>query len=271
VSRGLLTALVLALTGVIGLVMSPAAWADVTMTPTQAEKGGAVNVVFRVPDDRGKVHTTKVEVQVPTQAPIGEVYPLSVDGWAPTIRYQKLAKPIQGLHGRTSAITRAVVWTRVGAPAAGKAVSELGLSLGPLPTVDEVPFTVLQTYSDGQVRSWNGAVLKLTGEGPAQAAPTPSGGAGVGNMPGMENMHGAPAGAADVPDTPVGTSDSDGPLKFFVFSLIGGLLFLALVGGWIATNKRREAVDGPDGASKPDAEDAAAEVATERNGSEQHA
>jgi uncharacterized protein YcnI len=269
VSRGLLTAMVLALTGVVGLVLSPAAWADITITPSQADQGGAANVMFRVPDDRGKAYTTKVEVKVPTGAPIGEVYPLSVQGWAPKIQYQKLAKPIQGLHGVTSAITTAVVWTRVDPPTDGKGFSELGLSMGPLPKVAEVPFSVVQTYSDGTVRQWNGPVLKLLAEEPIPGvAPVPTK-AGMQNMPGMEGMPGmgAPAGAADVPDTPVGPSDSDGPMKFFVLSLVGGLLFLALVAGFIVTSKRR-----------PEAEDLAGvhaepgtEVAAEKNGSEQHA
>jgi uncharacterized protein YcnI len=266
VSRGLLTVLVLVLTGAAGLVMSPAAWADVTITPSQAEQGGAVNVVFRVPDDRGTVYTAKVEVIVPTAAPIGEVYPLSVQGWAPTSKYQKLAKPIQGIHGVTSAVTTSVVWTRVGRPAGGKGFSELALSMGPLPNVGQVPFTVVQTYSDGTVRRWNGPVLKLVAEGPAVAPPPAPSGAGVDNsMPGMEGMPGmgVPAGAADVPDTPVGPSDPDGPMKFFVISLIGGLLFLAVVGGWIVTSKRRPVADVP---AAPNAGSAG-----EKNGSQQHA
>jgi uncharacterized protein YcnI len=70
-SRLLRTGVTVAAVGVVGLVSSPGAWADVTITPTQADQGGATNLTFQVPDDRGSAYTTKVVVQLPPAAPIG--------------------------------------------------------------------------------------------------------------------------------------------------------------------------------------------------------
>ena len=48
-------------------------------------------------------------------APIGEVYPLSVDGWAPLITARDLDAPVAGIHApAVSTVTSAVVWTRGG-------------------------------------------------------------------------------------------------------------------------------------------------------------
>ena len=261
VSRALLTALVVALTGVVGLVLSPSASADVAIMPGQAQQGGAADVTFRVPDDRGDAYTTKVEVQLPEQTPVGEVYPMSVEGWAPTIRYRTLNKPIQGIHSVTNTITSAVVWTRVAkAPKGAWTINEMGLSMGPLPNVASLPFTVLQTYSDGVVRRWAapgstsdvkpdgvGPALTLTAGAPAAGGngSTAAPNTGTQGMSGMEGMPGMGS-PADVPAdarTPIGTSSSSGPLRFFIISLIGGMLVFALVGGWIVARKRRPEIE----------------------------
>jgi hypothetical protein len=58
-------------------------------------------------------------------------------------------------------------------------------------------------------------------------------------MPGMGSPADVPADAR----TPVGTSSSSGPLRFFIISLIGGMLVFALVGGWIVARKRRPEIE----------------------------
>ena len=251
VSRALLTALVVALTGVGGLVLSPSASADVAIMPPQAEQGGQANVTFRVPDDRGKAYTTKVEVELPVAWPVGEVYPMSVEGWAPTIKYRRLDKPIQGLMNVTDTITSSVTWTRTAkAPKGAWTINEMGLSMGPLPNVAQLPFTVRQTYSDGVVRNWAApgvaSTAKADGVGPALTltpAGAPAAGATAAPTTGVQGMQGMPGMGSpqDVPDsarTPVGTSGSSAPLRFFIISLIGGIVVMALVGGWIVSRKR---------------------------------
>ncbi|MER6592210.1 DUF1775 domain-containing protein, partial [Micromonospora purpureochromogenes] len=128
--------------------------ADVTTTPTQASQGDAVEMTFVVPEERPGAHTEKIEVKLPPDAPIGEVYPLSVDGWAPLITSRDLDAPVAGIHAPSvTTVTAAVVWTRAaGKPQPGPA--RLALAMGPLPQTDRMSFEVVQTYSDGTVVRW---------------------------------------------------------------------------------------------------------------------
>jgi uncharacterized protein YcnI len=163
--RTLLLALGTAATGV--LLLGSAAAADVTITPTQAAQGSAESVTFLVHNDRPGAHTTKVEVQLPQDAPVAEVYPMTVPDWAPQIIYRDAGRPLQGIHGSNlTTATSAVIWTRaLDAPAPVK-VERLRLEMGPLPKVDQLVFTVLQTYSDGTVQRWSGPSPTSTGRSP---------------------------------------------------------------------------------------------------------
>jgi uncharacterized protein YcnI len=160
--------------------------ADVVITPTHARQGDEADVTFRVTEDRPGVHTTQVEVQFPAATPIPEIYPLSDPYWAPKITYRELSHPVQGHHGSGSTtVASGITWFRA-APAAPSGVpAELRVAMGPMPEVDRLPLTVLQTYSDGQVRRWPsasgaqdeaGLVLLLTPAAaqPNAAAPRPS-------------------------------------------------------------------------------------------------
>jgi uncharacterized protein YcnI len=265
-SRGILTILGAALVGVLGVVACPGARADVTITPSQAVQGAGTEVTFLVPDDRGKAYTTKVQVLLPAQAPIGEVDPMSVPGWAPVLTYHNVSQPVQGIHGGAiTTIASAITWSRAGAPASAGAVNRLGISMGPLPRVDRLPFTVVQTYSDGIVRRWvapsattptagatksgAGPVLTLT---PAPAATNTNGAAGVtagpsgmegmAGMPGMEGMAGMnnQAGSTNASALPAEASDSIGPLRYLDLGLAAVVLIAALVGGvWVIARRRR--------------------------------
>ncbi len=189
------------------LALAVPAVADVTVTPEVAPRGGPAALVFTVPEERPKAHTTKVELLVPEATPIAEVYPMSVDGWAPLTSSRKLAKPLALIHGtRTSEVVSKVTWKRVGktAPKPGQPAL-LKLSMGPMPDVEQVSFAIVQTYSDGTVVRWADAaggknaapVIRLLdieeakgdhsrGEAPKQEAAAPAsdsseGGAGGGD------------------------------------------------------------------------------------------
>jgi uncharacterized protein YcnI len=266
VSRAIVTALAVAVVGLVGLVMSPGAWADVTISPNKAVQGAGTRVTFSIPDGQGTVYTTKVEIQLPANAPIGEVDPMSVTGWAPTVQYRTVATPVQGLHGGpVTTIASAVLWSRGAAPAKGGGVNQLSLSMGPLPFVDRLPFTVVQTYSDGTVKRWSapaagkggGLVLTLTpaaASGAAGATPGTTGAQGMEGMPGMEGMAGmgqvAQPTAAGVPvagsSSPV--SDNSSGLKALDLTLVLGVLVVGLIGGvWVvAARTRRRTVDSND-------------------------
>ncbi|MFC0509305.1 YcnI family protein [Micromonospora costi] len=196
-----------ALVGVAVLSGPGAAYAaEVTTTPGQARQGDAVRLEFVVPEERPGTRTRQIEIQLPADAPIAEVYPMSVPGWAPRISSRTLDEPVAGMHSSgVSTVTTAVTWIRVGEDTAGPA--RLPLSMGPLPRTDRLAFPVVQTYADGTVVRWAGAagshpapVLTLLPADPA-AAGGPAGHAGHGGAPaggsaGHGGHGGAPAGGS---------------------------------------------------------------------------
>ncbi|MEH0985921.1 DUF1775 domain-containing protein [Micromonospora sp. CPCC 205556] len=217
--------------------------AEVTTTPTRAVQGGAVEVTFVVPEERPGTRTRKIEVRLPADAPVGEVYPLSVDGWAPLMTSRTLDEPVAGIHsdGVTS-VTAAVTWTRAaGAPSAGPA--RLPLAMGPLPQADTMRFEVVQTYADGTVVRWADPA------GGAHPAPTltllP---AAPGAVTG--HAHGGDAGAAADPAAAPGPAEA-GPSANV---LLGGGLLIGVGGGavigWAVSRGRHRAdpTDDPDDA-----------------------
>ncbi|MGN9813045.1 DUF1775 domain-containing protein [Micromonospora sp. BQ11] len=208
--------------------------ADVTITPSQARQGEAVKVEFVVPEDRAGTKTTRIEVRLPADAPIAEVYPMSVAGWAPRIDSRLLDTPVAGIHStRVTTVTSAVTWTRMPGAAAGPA--RLVLSMGPLPTADRLAFEVLQTYADGTVvRRTDAAAPVLTLLPAAPGAVAGHGGHG-----------GAPAAPqGQVADGPAAGTDGDGgsPQGLLVAGLLAGLGG-GLVGGWLLSRRRKNAPD----------------------------
>jgi uncharacterized protein YcnI len=141
--------------------------ADVSITPTQARQGDEADLTFRVTEDRPGVHTTTVEVQLPETAPIAEVYPLSDPHWAAKITYRELSHPVQGGHGSGSTtVASGITWFRAAGAAHSDKPAELRVAMGPMPHVERLALTVLQTYSDGKVRRWPSSSGAQEGAGP---------------------------------------------------------------------------------------------------------
>ncbi|SCG38566.1 YcnI family copper-binding membrane protein [Micromonospora inositola] len=236
------TAAALALTAVATAVFGLAgpASAHVTVNPKEATQGGYGRFAFRVPNESDTASTTKVEVVLPQNAPVGSVSTMPVPGWTVAVEKRKVNPPID-VHG--SQLTEAVsklTWTAAAnAGVKPGEFQEFPVSMGPLPQVDRMVFKVLQTYSDGNVARWieeptpggeepeNPApVLTLTAASPSAA---PSGSAGAA----------APAGDDDSDD------DSDGAgTAFGVAGLVAGLAGLIL-GGLAFLRTRREPTPKP--------------------------
>ncbi|MEH1166074.1 DUF1775 domain-containing protein [Micromonospora sp. CPCC 205539] len=183
---------------------------DVSTTPTSARQGDAVRLEFTVPEERAGTKTKQIEVRLPADAPVAEVYPMSVDGWAPRISSRTLDQPVAGIHSSgVSTVTTAVTWVRVGDVGPGPA--RLALSMGPLPQAEKLTFEVLQTYADGTVVRWADAtgahrapVLTLlpavpgaTGHGGHGGHGGPAAGAATGRGAGPTADAGSADGAAD--------------------------------------------------------------------------
>lgn len=155
------------------------ALADVTVNPPTAPQGTGSDLTFHVTNpDRSPI--TRVRLVLPPDSPIAEVYPLSVPDWAPQITEQKLQAPLDTIHGGApaTAATKDITWTAVGGNSiAPGASADLSVSLGPLPTLSQMQFSVVPTYADGHAGAPMPAVLKLT---PATAEEQAAGHAGHG-------------------------------------------------------------------------------------------
>ncbi|MFJ1541108.1 DUF1775 domain-containing protein [Micromonospora chalcea] len=253
-----------------------AAEVTVTTSPAEVRQGDAIQLSVVVPADRPDTRTTKIELTMPPDAPIGEVYPLSVPDWAPTITTRTLDQPVPGMHAaELNQVTHSVTWLRV--PGTGSGAARLPLGMGPMPATDRLTFTVIQTYADGTVVRWADLA---GGKHPAPTVdllpPLPGamthngdpGANGAGTNGGAHGGHGAAGGAqGSVPGSApngaapaAGTAD-DGPSADL---LLGGGLLAGLAGGaaigWLLSRRRRDTMTlplddspSPDDSSSPDA------------------
>jgi hypothetical protein len=151
---------------------SPAA-ADVTVSPPSAPQGSGTNVTFRV-TNTAQSAITKVKLLLPADLPVAEVYPLSVDDWAPQIVNRSLDKPLTSIHGGTPVTETASDITWIAMP--GKALApgksaDLAVAMGPLPTSTQMSFTVQPTYADpAKGAAMPPATLTLTPAVPGETA-----------------------------------------------------------------------------------------------------
>jgi hypothetical protein len=235
----------------------PAA-AQVVIVPGQAVQGEAANLMFRVSNDSATASITRIEMRLPDDAPIAEVYPLSVDNWTPSITMRTLDKPVPSLHGGSSLTeaTAAVTWTAVpGKELAPGGTTELTLSVGPLPNADRFVVGVVVTNSDGSTMRWtrqpapagsaeqngaaaNGAAAPAAGEGPAPVLTlqTPTGDQAQAD----HAAHGATAPAA-APAAPAGQS---GPA--YGGWVLVTLLFIAALTTFSLVRQRRGTTRTPE-------------------------
>jgi uncharacterized protein YcnI len=139
------------------LVLAAPASAHVTVNPGDATKGGFAKLTFRVPNERDDAGTTLLEVNFPTETPIGSVRVKETPGWDYVV---EMGNPPEGytvFGNPVSEIVAKITWTPTD-PDGLIGVGEFGefdVSAGPLPTdVDEILFPTLQTYEGGEVVRW---------------------------------------------------------------------------------------------------------------------
>lgn len=158
---------------VIGVLAAAPAFADATVSPTTAVQGSGENLTFHVTNTGAKPLGT-VTLRLPADTPVAEVYPLSVDNWAPKIEMRTLASPLPTIHGGTPATqaTSAITWLAVGGHQLQPGASDdLSVAIGPLPTLSSMQFTITSTYADGSPGPTMPPVaLALTPGAPGQVA-----------------------------------------------------------------------------------------------------
>ena len=134
---------------------SPAA-AHVTVNPGEATQGGFTKLAFRVPNESDTASTTKLEVAIPTQAPIAFVSVKPVPGWTAATETTTLATPVKTGEGEITEAVSKITWMSTGADSAIKPgqFQEFEVSAGPLPEVEQIIFKAVQTYSDATIVRW---------------------------------------------------------------------------------------------------------------------
>ncbi len=223
------SALVAATVAGLTLALAAPAAAHVTVSSSNAAAGGYAKVTFRVPNESDTDSTTKVEVNLPADAPVASVSVRPVPGWTAVAVKSKLAKPLEA-HGTqiTEAVSK-ITWTAQSAAAIKPGeFQEFDVSMGPLPQTEQMVFKSLQTYSDGTVVRW---IDEPTTDGTEPESPAP-----------VLKLVAAPAAGADqgaaatdAPTSTAGRAESDGPDGLGIAGLVAGVL--ALIIGLLAYAK----------------------------------
>lgn len=180
-------ALALGAVATVVLGFAAPASAHVSVNPKEAVQGSYGRFAFRVPNESDTAATTKVEVFLPENAPVGSVSTMPVPGWTVAVEKRKLTQPVEVHGSQLTEVVAKLTWTATAnAGVKPGEFQEFPVSLGPLPQVETMVFKTLQTYADGNVQRWidepesggtepesPAPVLTLT----AAAAATPSPGA----------------------------------------------------------------------------------------------
>ncbi|MFI5840161.1 YcnI family protein [Catenuloplanes sp. NPDC051500] len=206
------------------LVFAGPASAHVTVNPREAVKGGYAKVDFRVPNESDSASTTKIEVFLPENAPIGSVSTQPVPGWEVAVEKGAPSTPITAHGSPVTEVVKKVTWTA----AAGSEIKpgtfqEFGVSLGPLPETDQLVFKTLQTYSDGEIVRWIDEPV-AGGDEPESPAPV------LALAAAADESAASAASAGDEAAEASSTTDSGPALGIAIAGLIAGLLGLVLGG-----------------------------------------
>jgi periplasmic copper chaperone A len=165
VIAGLVTGLVVA------LVPALDAHAHVSVSSPDATPGGFGTVVFRVPSESESANTTAIAVQLPAGTPFASVDVGAMPGWTATTTTSTLPEPVEVEGFTVTEAVSSVTWTAEGDGLPPEQFGEFQLSVGPFPDdIDEVAFTVTQTYSDGDVVEWSDPTVEGQDE-PEHPAP----------------------------------------------------------------------------------------------------
>lgn len=155
----------------LGLAAIPAA-AHVTVQPGTATQGGYATLSFKVPNERDDAGTTKLEVQFPADQPIASVSYQAKPGWDVEVTKTATDDPLT-VHGEeVNERVAAIIWTaESGTRIAPGEFDNFPISVGPLPTVDQMVFKALQTYEGGEIVRWIEEAAEGSTEEPEKPAP----------------------------------------------------------------------------------------------------
>lgn len=153
----------------VGATAAPAA-AHVTVQPEQVKGGGFAVVAFRVPNERDAASTTRVQVLLPEDQPVGSVSTTPVPGWRVVTATRALEEPIEMFGEEVTEVVSEVTWSATGKGVGPGEFEDFELSLGPLPESGDMVFSAIQKYSSGEKVAWNEVAVDGTTE-PEHPAP----------------------------------------------------------------------------------------------------
>jgi periplasmic copper chaperone A len=216
------------------------AQAHVTVQPGTTEGGEFTAVAFRVPNERDDASTTKIQVVLPADQPIGSVQTRPMQGWKITTQKRHLAQPIDFFGTKLDSVVSKITWTATDGGLAPGQYNDFNVSLGPLPKSGSLAFRALQTYSTGEQVNWNEVSTdpSVEPEHPAPTltltAPAPEAGtAGNSDTAGNDNAAG---GAAQAAAQNTAQADSSSTLTVV---LAGGALLVSLVTAAFSWRRRQ--------------------------------
>lgn len=229
----------------LALAAPLAASAHVHVDPDQAAVGSYARLTFTVPTESASAGTVKLEVDLPTDTPLGSVSYQPLAGWSTQVVTEKLAKPIKTDDGTVTEAPVTVVWTaEQGVQIAPGQFQQFVISAGAMPDTGSIVLPTHQYYSDGTVIDWD-EKTPASGAEPEHPAPTvyitdapPAGDAGA--TPGLLATPTAVAPAAPAAASPAAAATAIG-------LGIGGLVLgaIALVVSVLALSRRPRPTAAP--------------------------
>ena len=202
------------------------AQAHISIQPAAAEPGGFSVVAFRVPNERDDASTTRLQVTLPKDQPLGSVSTTPIPGWTVKTSTRQLDQPIEMFGQQLDEVVSKVAWTATGGGIRPGEYQDFDVSLGQLPESGELVFPTLQTYSSGEKVNWNQVSADDAAE-PEQPAPTLGIAAAPTAQAGTDEATGA--GAQESPAASTDDSSDLLPLTMSGAALVVSLLTALLV------------------------------------------
>jgi uncharacterized protein YcnI len=206
------------------LVLAPVAAAHVTIQPEEVPAGGFTRLDLRVPNERPRADTTKVDVQLPPGFLSVSYEP--VPGWDVKITTRRLDRPVEQFGEKVTEEVGRITFTgdgETGVIRPGQ-FQDFGLSVGvPDRPGSTLTFRALQTYSNGEVARWIGP--------PDSEQPAPQV-----RLTAAEAEGGAGESAAQRPQAAGGSEDDDSNTLSIVALIVG---IAGLAAGLAALLSRR--------------------------------
>lgn len=134
------------------LLRAAPAGAHVTVQPNEAVAGAFSRFVVRVPNERDRASTVKVEVRFPPLAFVGFE---DETGWKRAVTNGRFDEPLDAFGQEITKGVVKVVWS--GGNIGPQEFAEFGFSAAMPGAETALTFRATQTYSNGEVVKWHGA------------------------------------------------------------------------------------------------------------------